>query len=101
MLTVGKQRTGRLGGGLVGSTATKLRWARSGESRKPEELRYPSVSQSAVEESWHEAKAVPSLARQLGKGCGVGEADGPPIHLPALLPTRLLPLGAYAQVAEE
>lgn len=48
VLTVGKQRTGRLGGGLVGST--KLRWARSGESRKPEELRYPSVSQSAVEE---------------------------------------------------
>lgn len=38
-LTVGKQRTGRAGGGLVGVPTEALRWERSGESRKPEELR--------------------------------------------------------------
>lgn len=92
VLTVGKRRTGRVGGGLVGSTATKLRWARSGESRNPEELRYPSVSQSAAEECWHEAKPVPSWA------VGLGEADRaptppapgplcPPSYFP-LLPTH-------------
>lgn len=36
---MGKQRTGRVGGGLVGVPAEALRWERSGESRKPEELR--------------------------------------------------------------
>lgn len=38
-LTVGKQRVGRAGGGLAGSPAEELRWAGTGESRKPEELR--------------------------------------------------------------